>query len=435
MTPVRPAQLLRLAVPAAASVILNNAWRVIDQYAAQWIGTPAQAAIGSVTFVAILFFAVYSLISAGAGPLLARATGAGDDALRARIFGRSLLAAGGVGGVVLLLSGLGAPFIASALGLTDQTHAEATTYLRWLALSGMGITLAPLVDAAFIALGRTGPMMVLQLASTALNAGLNWLFIVELGLGIKGAALASGLSRGFAVALGLILLWREIRPGPSDLGWGPEVPRVLKVGLPIALNTAAYALVYWALLRWAISPLGPAVNAALGIGFSALEGFTWPLFHGISLAVASLVGRQLGAGQPAEARKAVKLGFPLATAAGVAASLVFWFGAEPLCGVFTDDPAVHAQAVLYARVLAFSQVFVAWEALGEGTLGGAGDTRTVFWWSAPLNLLRVPLGWALSGPLGWGAVGVWWAINMTTYAKALGKGLAVVRGRWSTLEV
>ena len=435
MRPVTRLQLLLLALPAAASVILNNAYRVIDQYAAQWIGVPAQAAIGSVTFVLILFFAAYSLISAGAGPLLARATGAGDPELRRRVFGRSLVAALALGVGVLVASGLGAGHIAAALGLSGETHAEATTYLRWLAISGLGITLAPLVDAGFIALGRTGLMMALQLVATLLNAVLNWLFIMELGMGIQGAALASGLSRGFAVVVGLVVLWREIGPSWHHLSWGPEVRRVARVGLPMALNTGAYALVYWALLRWAISPLGPAVNAALGIGFSALEGFTWPLFHGLSLGVASLVGRHLGAGQPEEAIRAVRLGLPMATAAGVAAGLAFWFGAEPLCAAFTQDAAVLEQAVLYARVLAFSQLFVAWEALSEGTLGGSGDTRTVFAWSAPLNLLRVPLGWALAGPLGLGAAGVWWAINLTSFVKALGKGWAVARGDWSRVEI
>ena len=125
---------------------------------------------------------------------------------------------------------------------------------------------------------------------------------------------------------------------------------------------------YWVLLRVAISPLGPAANAALGIGFSALESVTWPIFHGLSLAVAGEVGRQLGAGRPAEAQAVARAAFPLATALGLVASAAFYFGAEALCAPFTDDPAVFAAAVLYARVLAFSQLFVAWESLAEGCL-------------------------------------------------------------------
>lgn len=68
---------MALALPAALSTILNNAWRVVDQYAAQWLGIEAQAAISSFVFVLILCYAAWSAVAAGAGPLVGRATGAG----------------------------------------------------------------------------------------------------------------------------------------------------------------------------------------------------------------------------------------------------------------------------------------------------------------------------------------------------------------------
>ncbi len=113
------------------------------------------------------------------------------------------------------------------------------------------------------------------------------------------------------------------------------------------------------------------------------------------------------------------------------ASVVFFFGGSTLTACFTPDPAVHQAATKYAVILAASQLFVAWEALAEGVLAGAGDTRTVFRYSAPFNLLRIPLAWLLAFPLGFGAAGVWWAINLTTYAKALLKGWAAWRGHWT----
>ncbi len=286
------------------------------------------------------------------------------------------------------------------------------------------------MDAIFIARGQTLFPMVLLIGSNLLNAILNGVFIYGLGLGIKGSALATCVSRGLTMIIGFRVLWKEIGWTASDLRLGDTAVRLARIGLPITLNTLAYAWVYWALLALAISPLGPTVNAALGIGFSALEGFTWPLFNGLSLAVASIVGRRLGAGQPEEAVRAVRLAFPMSTALGIAVGLVFWFGAVPLCSVFTNDPRVLDAAVVYARTLAMSQLFVAWEALFEGTLAGSGATAAVLLWSAPMNALRVPLGWWLAGPLGYGAVGVWWAINITTYAKAFGKGWSTWRGGW-----
>ncbi len=427
--------LLRLAVPAALSVILNNAFRVVDQHAAGWLGTPEQGAIGSMTFVLIVAFAAWGVVGMGTGPLVARARGAGDDALRRRVVGNALVGSALIGAVVLGIGWLTADGLAAAVGLEGETAALAAAYLRALAVVGLPLALAPVVDAAFIAMGQTALPLGLQAVATVLNIVLNVTFVRVFGWGIEGLAWASGLSRLVAVVIGLVVLVRQIRPTPADLRPDDTLRRITRVGLPVGVNVAAYALVYWALLRVAISPLGPTVNAALGIGFSALEGFTWPLFHGLSLAVASLVGRSLGAGRPDQARRAIQLGVPLTAGAGVAAAAAFWFAAEPLCALFTDDPAVLAQAVLYANVLAWSQLFVAFEALSEGVLEGAGDTRPVFWTSTPLNLLRIPLAWGLAGPLGWGAAGIWWAINVTTMVKALAKGGMVLGGRWQRVEV
>lgn len=419
MESVSTRSLLALALPAAASAILNNAFRVIDQASVRWLGTAAQAAIGSCAFVTITLFACFVLVSAGAGPLIARCTGAGDAEGRRQIFGNALLGGVLVGCIVQGALILLAPSVATWLGLGGEVARLATAYLRTLAVVVVPLALAPLVDAALVAMGHTRTMLALQAGASLLNG----LLIYGFGLGIEGAALATGLAHGLAVAAGLALLWRRLGFRGARIGSflrpGPALRRVLRVGLPISLNTAAYALVYQALLRVAVSPLGPEVNAALGIGFSGLESVSWPLFWGISLAVASVVGRSLGAGRPDLAQEAIRRALPLTLGTGLAVALAFHLLARPLCALFTDDPVVLAHAVLYARVLAWSQPFVALEALAEGVLEGAGDTRAVLRWSLPLNMLRVPLGAGLALGLGWGAAGIWWAINLTTVAKAL----------------
>ncbi|MGH8603253.1 MAG: MATE family efflux transporter, partial [Gammaproteobacteria bacterium] len=195
------------------------------------------------------------------------------------------------------------------------------------------------------------------------------------------------------------------------------------------------AAVYWGMLKTTISPLGPHVNAALGIGFSALEGFTWPVFHGVSLGVASLIGRHLGAGRPDLAKRTIASALPVSTLLGISATAMFFFAGGGLSGMFTNDAAVHHEATQYALILAASQLVLAWEALTEGVLAGAGATRTVLWCSMPFNLLRIPLAWLFAFPLGLGATGVWWAINVTTYAKTGFKAWAVWRGKWTDIAL
>jgi MATE family multidrug resistance protein len=427
--------LLALALPSAAFVLLTNGYRVVDQYYVQGVSIDAQAAIGSSIFVLLVLFAAAELVACGVGPLVARATGAGDDAERRRVIGT---------GIVMLLlgsvvvGGLGAVSagpISRLLGLQGGAAVACEEYLRALCWTILPLFLTPLLDQAFLAMGNARVPLALHGVSLVLNIVLTPLMVFDLGWGVAGAAYAANLTRGVATAVGLLLLARATGTGRAELRWGPDVRRILRVGWPIASGTVFYSLVYWAMLHTSISPLGPEVNAALGVGFSALEGVTWPLFHGVALATASFVGRYLGAGRPDLARQMVRRSLPLICTLGGLATLAFGVGGEYLTGLFTDDPAVHRAATVYAQALAWSQLAVALETLEEGILSGSGATRAIFWGSVPLNILRVPLAWVLAFPCGWGALGVWWAINLTTYAKALVKGWVVWRGRWSTVQI
>ena len=434
LPPLTLRALLSLALPAMAFTVLTHGYRAVDHFWIQDVGTSAQAAIGSSVFVLILFSACFELVAAGAAPLVARATGAQDPETRRGILGSAILAACGVAGVLMVVGGLGADHLAAALGLSGDTATLSATYLRTIALTILPLALTPLVDQSFVAMGNTRLPMVLQGVSLSLNIVLTPLLIHTAGLGIQGAALASNGSRLVATSIGLYALVKATGLTRDHLGLG-QARRVLRIGAPMSVGTVTYSLVYWALLYVAISPLGPHVNAALGIGFSALEGFTWPAFWGVAMALSSFVGRYLGAGRPDQARAAMKLAFPVLTLLGLGAAAAFYWGGQVLTGLFTHDPQVHAAATEYAMILAFSQVFVAWEALTEGVLAGAGDTRTVFWRSLWPNAMRVPLAWALALPLGFGAAGIWWAINVTTVVKAFWKGHAAWSSRWERLEV
>lgn len=424
--------LIYLTFPAALSAMLNNAYRVIDQYAVQWLGVDAQAAIASCTFVLIAFFAGYTIFSSGAIALVARAVGAGNVQEQQRLIGSALTASVVAGILILSASGIVAPWTVKSLGLQGDLAKQAETYLRWHALFCLPQAVMPALDAIFIAFGRTKTVLFLQITASLLNFLLNPLFIYVLGFGIGGSALATGISQAVAVGIGLSLLSRRKGFDGTTFRLNKYALCIIKVGLPMCWGTLVFAGVYWALLRWVISPLGPAVNAALGIGFSVLEGFTWPVFWGFSMGIASIVGQCLGAGELAKAKQAISLAFRVVTLFGLLASAVFWWGGQFLSGLFTNDKAVLQQAMLYAQVLAFSQLFVAYEALAEGILSGAGKTNAIFYWSAPLNILRIPCCWLFAIHYGYGAAAVWWVINCSTILKALGKWATVLSGRWQS---
>jgi len=432
--------LARLAIPAALSAILHSAYRPIDQVYAGWLGREAQGALGAAVFVLIVAFGLCMLIAAGVGPLVGRATGAGDDEARRRWVGAGLLGAGVVA-LTLALAGIFAvDGIVALLGLSGESAALAGRYLQVLLITGVALPFGPVIDASFNAMGRTALPLVLQGIVVALNVAFTPVLMFWFDLGIAGAALGSTGAQALGVIVGLTLLARLTGLGRGELLAGgralaERLGRIARIGLPVAVSTALYALVYWAMIATSIAPQGDAVTAGLGIGFGALEAFAWPLYLGCSVAAASLVGRCLGAGRPDLAWRAVRRLLPAQLGLGFMIGGIFLvLGPSWVALIAADDEVAH-QAAVYALVLAWSQPFVSLEALFEGTLNGAGDTRASFWSTVPFNLLRVPLAWWLAFEAGWGPAGVWWAINFTTYLKATTKAIIVWRGGWSRLEL
>lgn len=195
--------ILALAIPSAAFTILTNGYRVVDQYFSQGISVDAQAAVGSSTFVLIFFYAAFELLAAGAGPLIARATGAEDTVTRRALLGEALFGALLLTGMLMIVGIIGAPLIATALGLKGPPAIECIRYLRMLFWTLLPLVLTPLIDQSFISLGNARTPMILHALSLSLNVILTPILIHSAGLGIAGAALASNLARAVATAIGL----------------------------------------------------------------------------------------------------------------------------------------------------------------------------------------------------------------------------------------
>ena len=427
---------LLLAWPAILSYVLNNGYRINDQFWVQDLGAEAHAAIGASTPVLILNFAVIFLAVGGTLPLVARAVGAGEPLVRDDVIRHGLVLGGIIAAVLGVVGWLVTPVVAATMEVDARTTEQTVTYLRPIYLGIAPLVLAPIIDNIFIGLGNTKVPMILQAFAVGCNLVLNPILIYGVGswsgLGIAGAAAATCVSRTITTVLGLLALHRL--HGVHLLGGGRPRPRrlwqMVRLGVPMALTIVFFAGVYVILLAVVIRPLGRDVMAGFGIGFNAFETVSFPFFLGIALAGSSLVGRSLGAGDEAGAWLAVRNVRRLGRLAGVVAAVLFWFAGRWIAPWFTDDPGVLEETIRYVGILAFSQLFVAEEIVNEKILYGAGHPGAILRISAPANLLRIPLAWVLSQPLGLAASGVWWAINATTYLKAALFYREVQRGRW-----
>jgi Na+-driven multidrug efflux pump len=98
--------------------------------------------------------------------------------------------------------------------------------------------------------------------------------------------------------------------------------------------------------------------------------------------------------------------------------------------LFRSDPKVIVIAVEYLRIIALSQMFMAVEIVLEGAFAGAGNTLPPMAISLPGSIARLPLAYYLCFTLDMGISGVWWALTITTWAKAIAAVIWFRRGGW-----
>ncbi|MFQ5505228.1 MAG: MATE family efflux transporter [Planctomycetota bacterium] len=442
-------EIYQLAWPAALSLLLNNVYRMNDLYWVKGLGEKAQAAVSVAGMVTILAFALYEGLAIGVLSLSARAWGAGLPA-RARSVFRvalwlSLLAAGtvaffGFGEMEALLGWVVPASAGAAAPLPERALLRA--YLEPVFLGGFFLCLAPVLDHAFIAAKDTRTPLLLQTLAVLANTALNPILIFGLGpvpeLGIAGAGWATVLSRVLSTAVGLVLLYRRFpsrayRDSRSrwSLCFG-----IVHVGTPAALSIALYSIVYLVMFGSAFATFGSLGRAAMGNGF-AVEGLAFCLIWGLATASGSLAGRSLGAGRPEQAEAVILRSLRIVLLMTLPLTLLFLCLPEPLAAFFCTNSAVEREVVIYLKILALSQFAVGLQGVFDLSMMSAGYSLPVSFWSVVWNLSRIPLAIWLAAPekLDGGLPGIWWAINLSTYGKALTGWWLFRRGRWKRIRV
>lgn len=381
-----------------------------------------------------MLLSIAELAAVGLTAVAARRHGERDRSEAARIvfdaFGLALVLAVtvSIGGLVTL------SWLFSIMATPEAVTAQGAGYLT-VYLTGVPILFSYFVmDAAFRSAGDTRTPLHLLALAVGLNILLDPLLILGLGpfprLGIQGAALATILTRTLSLAIGLVWLVRRglVRRGRFRF---PEWLKMFRIGLPVAAGGAVFSAVYILLTR-ITSQFGTPALAALGVGHK-IESLSYMACIGFGVAAATVVGQNLGAGQPERARRGGWIATGYALAATGAAALVFLLFPEWLMGVFTRDPAVIAAGSSYLRIVAIAQLFMAFELVLMMAMEGAGYTIPAMVSSIGLTLLRLPLAVLLAGRIG--LVGVWWSISST----AIARGLAVLGiwrwGSWRAREV
>lgn len=366
-----PLVLSNLSVPLLGMVDTAVVGRLPEPYALG--GVALGANLGSAVFFA------FGFLRMGTTALTAQALGGGDVVeIRATAWRAFLLAA-----AIGLLCVLAIPLLLAAgsagFAAAPAIDVEFRGYLQ-IRLLGAPLALANAVTLGWL-IGMQdsrGPLLLL-IATNAVNAALDVLFVWGLGFTAPGVALATVIAEAFGLGLGIWLIRRhlaampeDVRPGwPDILAMGP-FRRLFRINRDLFLRTIVLQAAFLSFMALA-SRQGPVFLAANAI----LLHFFFLASHGLdgfAYAAEAMVGRAVGARNAAALREAVLAGFVNAGVLSVLIGVGFWLSAPWLVALLTDIEAVRATALDYRLVVAVLPVIAIWAFLFDGIFIGA--TRT-----------------------------------------------------------
>ena len=195
------------------------------------------------------------------------------------------------------------------------------------------------------------------------------------------------------------------------------------------------AMTSWIFIMRIIAEFGSQAVAGTTIALRIMM-FTMMPAWGMSNAVATLVGQNLGAKQPDRAERSVWItGFwNMAYLIGVA--VVYFIFSESLVSIFTDETEVISIGALWLRIVSYSYFVYGWWMVATQAFNGAGDTVTptkinlVFFW-----LIEIPLSYIMAKTLGMDVPGVFWAIFIAETSVGLFTLWLFRKGKWKKVQV
>jgi len=431
-------QAISLGWPVAVQQSLNTLMRTVDILVTGFFSPAAVAAIGLADLYARIPLRIGMGLGSGAIALSSQETGRESDVTRDRAVTQALL--------VGALSGLPLVFVGLLLSefLIDALGAElAVARLGGLYLS-IVLAAAPMRIVGFVgarSLQGTGDTLTPMLVNGSATA-LNILLSVTLGLGLLGAPRLGIVGVGVATAVGrtaeaLLIVGAIISDRtplslarPRDLTITRQLFAVSVPDIAGGLSTELAKFPFNSLVLL----FGTEASAAYHIGNRVYQQFTAPIYRAFRTVASVLVGQELGAGRPDEARYTAGAVCALSLGTlGVAGALLF-VGAGPLAVVFTRDAATIDAATDFVRAFAVSMAFIGIYFPLSGALKGGGDTRTPFYAGLVGSyVFLLGASYLFAVTLGFGLPGVFVGIVLSWLARAVVVGIGVQWGGWTDL--
>lgn len=419
-----PHQLLAFFLPIWFGTLFQQLYNTADTLiVGNFVGTNALAAVGATGAFVNLLVGLFVGLCSGAGVVVAQSYGAKDLEAVDRQIHTALVFSVVIGAMLTVVGLLSAEPVLRLMGTPAEILGDAALYLRLYFLGMIPQILYNMGTNILRAAGDSKRPLYFLIVASLVNIVLDIVFIAIFHWGVAGAALATVLSQIASAVLTLRCL-----AGSQGMPWHlsaaklrmerPILMAICRIGIPAAAQSALYNISNM-VIQSCMNGFGTSTIAAWGV-YGKIDFVFWMTVNSLGISITTFAGQNFGAQLYDRVRRSVRVCLAMAAGITLCISVVFYFAAEPLFRLFSQDPEVIAVGVEMMHVLVPAYLTYVCIEILSGALRGCGDVRvptliTVFgvcglrilwllvavpvWHSVATVELSYPITWTLASLL------------------------------------
>ena len=347
---------LQFSLPLFCSNLLQQVYNLTDTaLAGHLLGSAALAEIGATAALYGLIMNFAFGMNNGLALTVSRCFGAGEREGIRRAVGWMVTLSAAVSIVLTTVSLLGRGALLQALQVPAEVWDGAAAYLTVILL-GIPLTMLYNMEAALLrAVGNSVTPLLFLLFSSVLNVGLDAAFMGPLGMGVRGAAVATVLAQGISAVLGAVYLVRsypELHFAPAHLKKSARhaVMNMFWAGMSMGLMSAIYNLGSVA-LQSSINALGSVYITAQTAARRMAEMYFIP-GGALGIGVATFSSQNLGAGRRSRIGQSVRAALKIYFIWWLFVLAFTFLLGEPVLRLITgsSDARIISNAMLYLKI-------------------------------------------------------------------------------------
>lgn len=419
-----PRRLLAFFLPIWFGTLFQQLYNTADTLiVGNFVGTNALAAVGATGAFVNLLVGLFVGLCSGAGVVVAQSYGAKDLEAVDRQIHTALVFSVVIGAMLTVVGLLSAEPVLRLMGTPAEILGDAALYLRLYFLGMIPQILYNMGTNILRAAGDSKRPLYFLIVASLVNIVLDIVFVAIFHWGVAGAALATVLSQIASAVLTLRCL-----AGSQGMPWHlsaaklrmerPILMAICRIGIPAAAQSALYNISNM-VIQSCMNGFGTSTIAAWGV-YGKIDFVFWMTVNSLGISITTFAGQNFGAQLYDRVRRSVRVCLAMAAGITLCISVVFYFAAEPLFRLFSQDPEVIAVGVEMMHVLVPAYLTYVCIEILSGALRGCGDVRvptliTVFgvcglrilwllvavpvWHSVTTVELSYPITWTLASLL------------------------------------